>query len=767
MRVNKLLKISAMMAFLFSTSQPVFSKTDVQEAYDKYLSSYQNYQNAIVENKSSEEIKDALNSFEAAKNEYVNLVNTSKPANTELGSTAQSGANVGIENGIEANDLNSVGIPRTIKTQKQLALLSDIERETQGLYDALDKDAQGLIDELRDIQDKVRAEVIIDSLENKLAKVKDSSLSNFIKYEVATALDRLSLDDKKADKYLDELINTKDKRFVQLANLNKNYKSAKAKKKSWQYDLSRQCSEMNNTKESFKKASWLAFPVKLVRGVKSVVNNVKFTNNAGDYEDYMVEYEAIQAKFIHNVNSVFNEWQESIKEREDAGDVRLIYDNYDAWYARWNMINSANQTIDVQYFIIENDAFGLSLLGNLLRKAKEGVKVRLMVDTRGSNKLSILARGYLVELAKNQNVDVRVYNPITSNVVTLFTDVRKVESSNHDKIMIVDGERCITGGRNIADTYMVNEIDMDDAWRDCDIVVDSRNVCLQIKKAFDEEFNSMKSYNTDSSFVGMFTSGYSTKLLAAHACMDRYLMDGDFIKAEGDYKKASSTVKKVNKELEKYVHMNLYRNFNLLDDSYRCAVHVLDNNSLTGDRKDITENIVKYIDGSRAEIIIQNPYFAMTDRAEAALKRASKRGVPIYIHSNSERSSDSAPTEAIVLRDWKKMLTEMPTMRFFARDADGQLHGKTFNFDGKVAVVGSYNFDALSEKVNSEIACAIKSDDFCNELRARQMEDIEVAIEYKMAKDGQEEVAPDDTKGAKNKFITKVLSYTHFLDELF
>ena len=106
-------------------------------------------------------------------------------------------------------------------------------------------------------------------------------------------------------------------------------------------------------------------------------------------------------------------------------------------------------------------------------------------------------------------------------------------------------------------------------------------------------------------------------------------------------------------------------------------------------------------------------------------------------------------------------------MRFFARNSDGQLHGKTFNFDGKVAVVGSYNFDALSEKVNSEIAVAIKSKDFCGELRGDQMNDIEEAVEYRMATDTQEEFAPDDVEKAKNKLLTKVLSYFKCFDNFF
>ncbi len=766
MRLNKLLKISAMMAFLFMTNQPAFC-AESQEAYDKYLNAYQAYQNALAENKSSSEVEAALKAYSSAKNEYVNTINSDSRKKVLTTAAPTTNEMIVVNESTEVEQLNSVGISSKISSTSKIANLSDIQRDTQDLYDKLDSLTQSKIDELRETQDKDKAQKLIAEIENKMSSVNDADISNFMKYELATALDRLSLDEKKANQYLDELEKTKNDRFVKLVKLNKSYKEAKAKKKAWSYDLMRQNDELNNTKESYKNASWLAFPVKLVRGVKSVYYNVQFTSNEGDFEDYMVEYEAIQSNFIHSVNAVFNEWQAGIENKEDCADIRLIYDNYNAWYARWYILNNAQTSIDVQYFIIEKDAFGLSLLGTLLEKAKAGVKVRLMVDTRGSKGLSVISRGYLIELAKNANVEVKVYNPITSNVLNIFTDVRKVESSNHDKIIIVDGEKCVMGGRNIAKEYLVDEIDMPEAWRDCDIAIDSEIICSQLKLAFDEEFSSMKSYDAESEFLGKFTNNYGNKLLAAHACMEKYLLESEFLEATGDYKKVSSTVSKVNKELQNYVHMNMFKSFNLMDDSHRCEAHILDNNSLTGDRKDITENIVKYIDGSRTEIIIQNPYFAMTDRAEAALKRASKRGIPIYVHSNSERSSDSAPTEAIVLRDWKQMLTEMPTMRFFARDASGQLHGKTFQFDGKVAVIGSYNFDALSEKVNSEVACAIKNTGFCAELREYQMEDIEKGFEYKLGTDTQEEVAPDDIAGAKNKLLTKILSYTHCLDNLF
>src|SRR5688572_27441334 len=88
--------------------------------------------------------------------------------------------------------------------------------------------------------------------------------------------------------------------------------------------------------------------------------------------------------------------------------LRVLSDNVDSWVSRWKTIEGADSRVDVQYFIIEPDAFGLSLLGLLYEKALDGKKVRLMVDSRGTPRLSRAFMGVdlLQEMAR-AGVDVR------------------------------------------------------------------------------------------------------------------------------------------------------------------------------------------------------------------------------------------------------------------------------------------------------------------------------------------------------------------------
>jgi phosphatidylserine/phosphatidylglycerophosphate/cardiolipin synthase-like enzyme len=47
----------------------------------------------------------------------------------------------------------------------------------------------------------------------------------------------------------------------------------------------------------------------------------------------------------------------------------------------------ARESIDLQYFIMDDDIFGYSLLGLIYKKVLEGVRVRVLLDARGTKKL--------------------------------------------------------------------------------------------------------------------------------------------------------------------------------------------------------------------------------------------------------------------------------------------------------------------------------------------------------------------------------------------
>src|SRR5262245_38955561 len=69
--------------------------------------------------------------------------------------------------------------------------------------------------------------------------------------------------------------------------------------------------------------------------------------------------------------------------RPAATRLALLEGNPDAWVARWRLLDGARHRIDVVYFILSQDVFGLAFLGHLWKQAEAGVTVRLLIDAEG------------------------------------------------------------------------------------------------------------------------------------------------------------------------------------------------------------------------------------------------------------------------------------------------------------------------------------------------------------------------------------------------
>jgi hypothetical protein len=117
--------------------------------------------------------------------------------------------------------------------------------------------------------------------------------------------------------------------------------------------------------------------------------------------------------------------------------VRLLTDNAEAWYARWNLVAAARETIDFTTYEAADDAFMASFIGLLIRKAKQGVRIRLMLDFRGARELlrARLGQQYLRDLVAAGAVDVRVFNPPFRSLPGIVSDPLATIACNHQKLV--------------------------------------------------------------------------------------------------------------------------------------------------------------------------------------------------------------------------------------------------------------------------------------------------------------------------------------------
>ena len=109
---------------------------------------------------------------------------------------------------------------------------------------------------------------------------------------------------------------------------------------------------------------------------------------------------------------------------------------------------SARRQLDVCTYVLAADAVGQQVAQALCQAVQRGVQVRLLVDAVGSLGMpaSLLAR------LASQGVQVRRFMPLLRNPLRGHTNLR-----NHRKLVVADGQRLWSGGRNLASEYFIDQ----------------------------------------------------------------------------------------------------------------------------------------------------------------------------------------------------------------------------------------------------------------------------------------------------------------------
>ncbi len=109
-------------------------------------------------------------------------------------------------------------------------------------------------------------------------------------------------------------------------------------------------------------------------------------------------------------------------------------------------IKKAKDHIHLQFFIFDDDRISNKLRELLIKKAKEGVRVRMIYDYWGSFKLS---NSYVNSL-REAGIYVNAFLPFRWKI----SRNSKINYRNHRKLVVVDGKIGFIGGLNVADRYI-------------------------------------------------------------------------------------------------------------------------------------------------------------------------------------------------------------------------------------------------------------------------------------------------------------------------
>ncbi|MEZ4265999.1 MAG: cardiolipin synthase [Myxococcota bacterium] len=160
--------------------------------------------------------------------------------------------------------------------------------------------------------------------------------------------------------------------------------------------------------------------------------------------------------------------------------VDILVNGAATYRAMLDATDAATHHIHMLFYIIQPDDTGRAMRDHLVRRARAGVQVRVLVDGVGS-----LALPYeFWDPLRAVGGEVAVYGPVGQ----LFRLRRRdrVDYRNHRKIMVIDGRVGFTGGINVGREYLGLDPNIGH-WRDTHIRIEGPAV-LALARTFAEDW---------------------------------------------------------------------------------------------------------------------------------------------------------------------------------------------------------------------------------------------------------------------------------------
>ncbi|MFT3869724.1 MAG: phospholipase D-like domain-containing protein [Nibricoccus sp.] len=139
-----------------------------------------------------------------------------------------------------------------------------------------------------------------------------------------------------------------------------------------------------------------------------------------------------------------------------GNEVQLLTTGEDMFAALTDQIRNAKHSIHITTFILGHDETGKKLVRLLAARAREGIKVRLLLDAVGC----VFTSGRFVQPLREAGGEVARFLPVIHLSFRSTANLR-----NHRKIAVFDQHTAIVGGHNLAREYM-GHVPWRKRWRD-------------------------------------------------------------------------------------------------------------------------------------------------------------------------------------------------------------------------------------------------------------------------------------------------------------
>ena len=418
---------------------------------------------------------------------------------------------------------------------------------------------------------------------------------------------------------------------------------------------------------------------------------------------------------------------------------RIIPVGADGFLVRMQMINAAERTLDLQYFIFRGDETGRLLTDAVLHAADRGVRVRVLVDdgetVAGDNQISALE--------SHPSVQIRIFNPFAYRGhsmlfrgIEYMFNASRLDYRMHNKLLVVDNAVALIGGRNIGDQYF--QIDPESQFADDDVFA-AGPIAQQLSATFDEYWNNALSIPT----AALSGKASSRAALTEH----REVLHEQTRQAKSDgigYEKRVATGEPFNGIRSGRLPL-VWAHAQVVYDSP--DKKKVEKGAMVGRLMErAVANATREV---QSELLMVTPYLIPGKEGMQLFKDLRRRNVRVRILTSSLESSTVLLAQAGYMHYRLPLLedgVELYEIRSLLGNTRGSgqtaaisrfgnysLHAKLFVFDRKRLFIGSMNFDQRSMHLNTEIGLIIDSPELAQQVAARFEAMVQPANSYMLA----------------------------------
>jgi cardiolipin synthase C len=433
-------------------------------------------------------------------------------------------------------------------------------------------------------------------------------------------------------------------------------------------------------------------------------------------------------------------WSAAAPEDPSLSAFRLLPSSLEALAARIALIDAAERSLDLQYYIFHGDETGLFLVDRLVTAADRGVRVRILID-------DMYAHGIEQGLAvfdAHPNIELRLFNPWTQRGSKLargleFLVTPRLNHRMHNKLFVADGTAAIFGGRNLADEYF--DLHAEFEFKDFDVVA-----LGPVATVADEVFDSFWNGPDAIPITGLEQPDPNAALAAGRV---RLIEHRDTMKTSA-YAEAVRTTALVNELASRSVHW-VFAKWKVVGD-------LPDKTTRSDDPRwsgALGTSVRDVFFGAERELLAASPYFVPRTAGTKQLCDMVTRGVNVRVLTNAFEATDVPVVHAGYSRYRTKLVRRgveiFELRRLTAADTDdaaskrafgsanASLHAKTFVVDRERVFIGSMNLDPRSVALNTEIGVLIESPELAESVARSILLLMEPSRSYRLV------IGPTDT----------------------